>query len=199
MARLRRALSVLWALALALAIVIPALPGAWQTWWTRPFIDVPKKIGVGQHWVMYAPDPQRGLAYLSVRGVWADGREEELDDSSRRDNAWTSQWDWDKRRRDIWRAYAALSPKSGGNPDRTWYVKSLCVDAARSHGGEPPMILFVDRLTRSFTPPDKVMAGAPEFGPITRTPVQKINCNYRPIREMIAEDEARRGAHGSHG
>lgn len=199
MARLKRTLAVLWALALALAIVIPALPGAWQGAWTRPLIDVTHKIGVSQRWAMYAPDPQRGLAYLSVRGVWADGHEEEIDDSSRRDNAWTRQWDWDKRRRDIWRAYAALSPKSGSNPDRTWYVKSLCIGEARSHGGEAPTVLHVDRLTRSFTHPDKVRAGAPEFGPVTRTPVQKISCAYRPIRDAIAEDEARHGSDGSDG
>ncbi|MEZ4452249.1 MAG: hypothetical protein R3B09_22475 [Nannocystaceae bacterium] len=75
-------------------------------------------------------------------------------------------------------------------------MKGLCVGEARSHGGEPPMVLHVDRVVRSFTPPDQVRAGADEYGVIQRMPVQKINCHYPPIRKMIAEDEARRGREG---
>ncbi|MCB9566588.1 MAG: hypothetical protein H6710_05140 [Myxococcales bacterium] len=196
MVRWRRALEALWALSLAVVIVAPALTGALKNPVGEAIGAATRKISVSQRWQMYAPDAQHSLAYVSIRGRFADGREEPLLEALEADEGWgAGNWWWTKDRAGFWRFYAAVSRKKGSAPIRTWYVKSLCVREAR-RSDDPPLILLVDRVTRSFNAPEKVLAGAPEYGPVVRTPVQKINCMYRPIQEMIAEDEARRGARG---
>ncbi len=141
---------------------------------------------------MYAPNPQRGLAYISVRGRHLDGTEEALEEAQAADRGWGTKWVWDKRRSDIWAFYAAISKKKGGNLRRTWYVKSICIREAR-RSEDPPRILHVDRLSRGFTHPDAVRKGAPDLGPVIRLPVQRIDCAYPPIQKMIQEDKYRHG------
>jgi len=189
---LKRSVEALWVLCLAALIVVPALPGEWQTELSRNVIAWTKKVSMSQRWAMYAPNPQRGLAYLSVRGRHLDGHEEPLPEALAADQGWGTNWAWNKRRSDIWGFYAAISKQKGGNLRRTWFVKSLCVREARLHE-DPARILLVDRLSRGFTAPDKVRAGAPDLGPVKRLPVQKIDCAFPLIQEMLDEDRRLHG------
>ncbi len=194
-AALRRTLEALWVLALAALIVVPALPGSWQTELTKDVIGWTKKVSLSQHWSMYAPNPQRGIAYLNIRGRHLDGHEEPLEEAGRAEAGWGTVWGWEKRRRDIWAFYAGVSKKKGGNLRRTWFVKSICIREAR-RSDHPPRLLLVDRVSRTFTHPDKVRAGEPDLSPLVRTPVQKIDCGYPPIQRMIEEDRRRHGPRG---
>ncbi|MCA9658397.1 MAG: hypothetical protein KC486_08635 [Myxococcales bacterium] len=194
-AALKRTLEALWVLLLAALIVVPALPGDWQTEVTRAAIAQTKRLSLSQRWTMYAPNPQRGMPYLSVRGRHLDGREVSLEEDDAIAAGWDTKWAWDKRRVDIWRAYAAMSKKTGSDRRRTWYARSVCVREAR-RSDDPPRLLLLDRVSRSFTHPDKVRAGAPDLGPVTRKPVQKIDCGFPAIRAMIDEDRERHGERG---
>lgn len=194
-AALRRTIEALWVLALAALIVVPALPGSWQTELTKDVIGWTKKVSLSQHWSMYAPNPQRAIAYLNIRGRHLDGHEEPLEEAERAEAGWGTIWGWEKRRRDIWAFYAGVSKKKGGNLRRTWFVKSICIREARRRD-DPPRLLLVDRVSRTFTPPDRVRAGEPDLGPLVRTPVQKIDCGYPPIQRMIEEDRRRHGPRG---
>ena len=189
--RLRRFVEASWVLFLAALIVVPSLPGSWQNDLSRKLIALTKQINLSQHWSMYAPNPQRGLAYISVRGRHLNGEEEALEEARAAEQGWGTKWAWEKRRHDIWAFYAAMSKQKGGNLRRTWYVKAICVREAR-RSDDPPRILLVDRLSRSFTHPDAVRQGRADLGPVIRLPVQRIDCGFPTIQKMIQEDKFRR-------
>lgn len=193
--RLRSLVQVLWALSLGAAIILPALPTSTRGAVGDQIDGWLRKIGVAQHWGMYAPDPQRGQAYLDLRARLADGSEVPLEESTAAAAGWGTSWVWRKRRHDLWLAHTALSRGGGGNINRTWYAKAVCVREARRRGVAPAAIL-VDRVVRGFTNPAKVARGAPDLGPVERKSVQKIDCGYPQIQAMIREDQANHGAGG---
>ena len=182
---LKDALHVAWALALAALIVAPALPADLQGPALKALVAQLRVFSVSQHWSMYAPDPVRGQAYIDLRARLPDGREEPLEEAEQAAAGWGTSWAWQRSRRDIWRAHAALHAK--GNINRTWYAKGVCVREARRRG-EPPEAILVDRVVRSFTPPDAVRRGAPDLGVVSRTPVLRIDCRLPEIRARIAAD-----------
>ncbi|MEZ4383296.1 MAG: hypothetical protein R3A79_18350 [Nannocystaceae bacterium] len=194
-AALRRAVEALWVLVLAALIVVPALPGDWRPGAIEAALAWTKKIGLSQRWTMYAPNPQRGMPYLSIRGRYLDGREVALEEDDALAAGWGTKWAWDKRRLDIWRAYAAMSKKSGSDHRRSWYARSVCVREAR-RSDDPPRFLLIDRVARSFVHPDQVRAGAEDLGPVTRKPVQKIDCYFPAIRAMVDADRERHDERG---
>ncbi len=184
---LRDALHVVWVLCLGAAVVVPALPEAWQGEAGKAITGYLRRLSVAQHWSMYAPNPQRGQAYLDLRARLADGSEEPLEESIQAKGGWDTKWAWEKTRIDIWRAHASLHTEGQGNPNRTWYAKAVCVREARRRG-EAPQAILVDRVVRGFTAPDRVRAGAPDLGPVERTPIQKIDCRFPQIQAMLAAD-----------
>jgi len=48
-------------------------------------------------------------------------------------------------------------------------------------------------LTRRINTPDAVRRGKPDLSPMTRKMMQMIDCRFRPVRDMIEADRARRG------
>jgi hypothetical protein len=184
---LRRTIHSLVPLALAATIVAPVLPGPLGT----AIAAQGRKISVLQTWNMYAPDPTRAHTYLSVRAELADGSSVKLDEALQADAGWGGIWDWQKRRTDIWRFYAALRPEEA-NANRTWYLRALCVREDRARG-EAPVRIVAEKVRRGFTPPHEVAAGQPGLLAPTRAPVQKIDCAGWPERAMVAADRNRRG------
>ena len=184
---LRRTIHTLVPLALTVLIVAPAIPGPLGA----AIAARTRTISVLQTWNMYAPDATRSHSYLSVKAELADGTTVPLDEAIQAETAWGAVWDWQKRRTDMWRYYAVVSPDKQ-NINRTWYLRGLCVREERARGVAPVRIV-AERVKRKFTAPEKVRAGAPGLSAPTREFVQAIRCNDWPERAMIAEDRQRRG------
>lgn len=191
-ARARRALGLTWntllPLGLAALIVLPnlsgELPGA-----VGGFM---RKLSVQQIWNMYAPDPARNHTYLSLTAEFADGRQEPLDEALQAKDGWVGIWDWQKRRADIWRFYAVMRADKG-NVNRAWYLRGVCVREALARE-EAPIKIHAEWLRRRFTPPDKVLRGAPGLGPVERGTISTMDCRTWPARDMIADARARAAA-----
>ncbi len=180
-----RTLRTLMALVITTLIVAPLVGGT-----VGGFIaGQMRKISVLQSWRMYAPDPQRAQSYLSLQAELADGTLVPLDEASADRDGWSSVWDWQKRRTDIWRAFAA-----GAKPSqhRTWYMRGVCVREDRLRGA-PPKRIIAERVRRSLTHPDAVAKGQPGLSTLSRSALQTVRCDEWPARGMIAADRARRG------
>src|SRR5690606_412835 len=141
-----------------------------------------------QTWNMYAPDPQRAHSYLAVYAEFVDGRREALVEAHQANAGWDTTWAGLKTRADIWRFYAVLNADKG-NPNRTWYLRSVCVREALARGVVPRKIV-AERVRRRFTSPDRVREGKPGLGPVERKPTQHIDCAAWPVPEMIAAARA---------
>lgn len=195
MAGLRDSLRVVWdtalPLALATAIVLPVLRIDGASAVTGPLTAGLRQISIQQEWRMYSPDPQRAHTYIGLWAEYADGSRVALPEAVQAENTgWGTIWGWQKTRIDIWRFYAALKPDKP-NAHRTWYLRAACVREALA-GGEPPRKIIAERRRRSFTPPDRVRAGKPDLGPLERYPLQTVDCQTWPVRDMIADARARR-------
>lgn len=169
--------------------MLPSLPrsvigdlGDRPTLWTR-------QLSIKQTWDMYAPDPERSHSYIAAVAEFPDGHTEPLEEALQAESGWDHIWDWQKRRIDIWRVYTVMSPEKP-NPHRTWYVRSLCVREALLRG-EPPQRIITERVRRGFTRPERVRAGEPPLGPVSRVPLMTVDCRTWPVRDMIAEARAR--------
>lgn len=184
---LRRTVHTLVPLALTVCVLAPLFGGPVGS----AIAAGERRISVIQNWSMYAPDPQRSHTYIHVSAELADGTTVPLDEAIQAEEAWTTMWAWQKRRSDMWRYYVVQKP-GGGNPNRLWYLRGLCVREERARGVAPVRIV-AERVHRKFTPPDRVLAGAPGLGEPTRGFVQAIRCNDWPERAMIAFDRTRRG------
>ena len=180
-----RAWRTVSALAIVALIVGPVVPGPWA----GPLAKQLRRISVIQSWRMYAPDPQRAQSYLALYAELADGSQVPLAEAVAAEQGWGSVWDWQKRRVDIWRAFASGEKPS---PHRTWYMRGVCVREARARG-EAPVRIVAQRVRRSLTHPDAVAQGKPSLGVLKRTDLQTIRCADWPSRQMLAEDRARRG------
>lgn len=195
MAGLRDRLETIWntllPLALVALIVGPALPKAALGGVPSTLAQWQKKISVVQTWNMYAPDPTRAHTYLAVYAEFEDGRREALPEAAQAQAGWGTTWAWQKTRVDIWRYYAVLNPDKPNN-NRLWYLRSLCVREAMARG-EPPRKIVAERVRRRFTPPDRVRAGKPGLGPVERKPLATIDCKTWPVRQMLADAQARHG------
>lgn len=188
--RLSRAWNTLLPLALVVLIVAPVLPNAALGGAPSKLAQWLKKISVVQTWNMYAPDPTRAHTYIAVYAEFEDGRREPLAEAEQADSGWDTTWAWAKTRVDIWRFYAVLSPDKPNN-NRLWYLRSLCVREALD--GDPPRKIVAERVRRRFTAPDKVRAGKPGLGPAERKPLASIDCKSWPVRDMVADAQARHG------
>jgi len=182
---LARTLRTLSALAIIALIVGPVVPGPWA----RPLAGQLKRISVIQSWRMYAPDPQRAQSYLALYAELADGTRVPLPEAIDAENGWGSVWDWQKRRVHIWRSFSAGEKPT---PNRTWYMRGVCVREDRIRG-EAPRRIIAERLRRTLTHPDAVAQGRPALGPLVRKDLQSIRCEDWPSRLMLAADRARRG------
>lgn len=183
------ALNTALPLALAAAIVLPVLPRGWTLGWSGRVSSWMRQLSVLQTWNMYAPDPQRAHTYISVVAEFPGGRREPLAEAIQAEQGWSTIWDWEKRRVDIWRFYAVLKHDKP-NPHRTWYLRGVCVREALARG-EAPRRLIVERVRRRFTHPDEVRAGKPALGPLARDPLMTLDCQNWPVRDMIAAARAR--------
>lgn len=181
-----RAGRCLAAITLGTLIVAPLIPGPHA----GRLNDLMKRISLQQSWRMYTPDPQRAQSYISVRAELEDGSVVPLEEALEAEAGWGSILDWQKRRIDIWRGYAAMGDKS--NPNRNWYLRSLCVREDRARGAAPVKVI-AERVRRAFNAPAAVASGAPALTVLTRTTVANIDCRSQPERNMIAADRARRG------
>lgn len=182
---------VLIALAIATAILVPALPTDWTGRLGIAIIDATRKISVGQRWGMYAPNPPNAVTYLALTGHYANGTAEPLEERVWAENAFGTHWAWTKRRTDIWRFYVSRGKPGRQNPHRNWYLKAVCVREDRK--GEMPMRITGEFLTHQITPPDKVRTGAPDLSPLRRKYAQMVDCRFGPIRGMLKVDKQRRG------
>lgn len=172
-------------LAIVTLIVAPVVPGPWA----GPLSNQLRRISVSQSWRMYAPDPQRAQSYLALYAELADGSRVALEEAVAAEQGWGSVWDWQKRRVDIWQAFASGEKPT---PHRTWYMRGVCVREDRARGAAPVRIV-AERVRRSLTRPDAVAQGQPALGVLKRTNLQSVRCADWPSRAMIAEDRARRG------
>ncbi|MDC0715390.1 hypothetical protein [Nannocystis bainbridge] len=192
---LRDRLSTIWNTLLPLALVVlivgPSLPKAALGEVPSKLAQWQKKISVVQTWNMYAPDPTRAHTYLAVYAEFEDGRRVALPEAAQASAGWGTTWAWQKTRVDIWRYYAVLNPDKPNN-NRTWYLRSLCVREALA-GAEPPRRIVAERVRRRFTPPDRVRTGKPGLGPVERKPLATIDCKSWPVRDMLADAQARHG------
>ncbi len=179
-----RAGRCLAAITLGTLILAPLIPGPHA----GPLNDLMKRVSLQQSWRMYTPDPQRAHSYISVRAELEDGSVVPLEEALEAEAGWGSIFDWQKRRVHIWRGYAAMGDKA--NPNRSWYLRSLCVREDRARGATPVKVI-AERVRRAFNPPAAVASGAPALAVLTRTTVATIDC--RSQRNMIAADRARRG------
>lgn len=188
--RLRIALDTALPLALAAAIVLPVVPLAAAAAVRGKLSNWLRQVSILQEWKMYAPDPQRAHTYIAVWAEYADGRRVPLPEAEQAEKAWYTIWDWQKTRMDIWRFYAAIKHDKP-NAHRTWYLRGVCVREALA-GPEPPRKVVSERLRRRFTSPDQVRAGKLDLGPLERYPLQTVDCQTWPVRDMIAAARERK-------
>jgi hypothetical protein len=177
-------------LALAVLVVVPALPGDWTAGVSGKLSGALRPISFKQSWRMYAPDPQRAHTYMNLTARYADGTERELEETEQERAGWGTHWAWQKTRVDIWRYYALAHPK-GRNDNRTWYLKGVCVREAR--GGDIPEKIVMHQIRRRFAPPEKVRRGTSGLGRPRQDLVTVAYCKTPDVLEMIAEDRRRRG------
>lgn len=182
---LKRGLRTALALAIATVIVAPLVPGPLGA----PIVARLRPISVLQTWNMYAPDPQRAQSYLSLHAELADGSRVPLEEAVQAEQGWDHVWDWQKRRRDIWRIIVVHDKQVA---HRSWYLRGVCVREDRARG-EPPRRIIAERVRRRFTAPEAVAAGKPALGEVSRQEIQSMRCDESQARAMIAADRARRG------
>ena len=179
------------ALALMTVIVAPLVPGAVGGLISKQM----QRLSVIQSWRMYTPDPQRAQGYLALYAELADGSRVALEEARAAEQGWGAVWDWQKRREDIWRAFAASSKPT---LHRTWYMRGVCVREDRARG-EPPKRIVAERVRRVLMPPDTVAKGRAALGTLSRTALQTVRCDDWPARGMIAADRTRRGLESPYG
>lgn len=189
-----RLLHALVPLAMAAAILLPALPGEGFGPLPRALGRAMLVVGVKQSWGMYAPDPQRSHHYMELTAVYDDGTERALEENVDVEHGWGTTWAWKKTRLDIWKFYANFHPKKR-NEHRLWYLRMVCVREARA--GAVPDKITMHHVSRRFVSPAKVRKGSPGLGEPERTLVTVQHCRTPPVDAMIAEDQARRA--GDHG
>jgi hypothetical protein len=188
---LGRSLHVIYVLAIVTAIVMPNLP-------RDLFGPVPgtlagwlREVSLVQSWRMYAPHPQLAQVYMNLTAVYDDGTERELEETYDERDGWSTHWAWDKTRIDIWRHYANFTPTKA-NPNRTWYLKGVCVREAR--GGEIPNKIVMHQVRRRFTPPSRVQKGQDPLGTRGRRLITVQPCKTKQLLQMIEADRDRLGA-----
>ncbi len=192
-----RMVHALLALALAAFIVIPALPREQShAWFGKERMDSlarsMRTVSLSQRWIMYSPNPSRWITLLALSEYRADGTRVPLVEYEKAETGWRTHWWWTKSRRDIWQYYAAIRRKKP-NPNRTWFLKGVCVREARDHPEDPPVRILAESVRRRITPPHKVRRGRPDIGPAQREKIQLLDCRILPVRTMIKEDQARHG------
>lgn len=190
-----RLLQAVFVLAIVIAIVLPPLPEWLRGQLGADVSALEQKVSFKQGWQMYAPDPQRAQLEMNLTAVFADGSERRLQETQDEKFAWGTHWFWNKTRVDIWRQYANFRPEAR-NDNRTWYLKGVCVREART--GDIPQRIVMDHVRRRFTPPDKVLQGAPGLGAPVRKLVTVQYCKTPEVLEMIERDREHRGL-GDHG
>lgn len=190
MRALKQLFHACWALLIAVAIVVPALPPDWLGGLPRKAGGWFRTISVSQHWGMYAPNPQRAQVYMNLTALYPDGSRVELEETAQERDGWGTQWAWRKRRVDIWRFYANMGTNRA-NRNRTWYLRGVCLREAR-RTGEAPMSIEMVSVRRKFTPPHRVREGRPDLGKPVRKKVQTVSCTTKIVHDMIQEDRERR-------
>lgn len=189
-----RVLHALVPTALALAIVLPTLPG--ERFGPAPGLVARALlwVSVKQVWGMYAPDPQRSQTYMELVAEYPDGREQGLEENAELAHGWGTIWGWQKTRMSIWRHYANYHP-DGRNDNRTWYLRMVCVREARR--GEVPKLVRMFQVRRRFGSPRAVAHRGPSLTEPERKLITVAYCGAQPVAKMIEEDRARRGVeHG---
>lgn len=185
------------AFGLAACIVVPALPTGWGGPLKAPLGRALLVVSLRQQWRMYSPNPQRSQSYMHLVAHDPDGSERELDENAYERRGWGVHFAWNKTRMDIWRQYVMFHRKKN-NPNRTWYLKGVCVREARR--GPVPQRITMYAVTRKFTGPDQVRQGKPGLGPPKRELVTVQYCKTREVAEMIERDRLLRGlAEADHG
>ncbi|MCH9681978.1 MAG: hypothetical protein K0V04_11130 [Deltaproteobacteria bacterium] len=184
--RLTRAVGVL---AIASAIVLPNLPGAWVGEWVGAQVSTTagwlRQVSFVQSWRMYAPNPQRAQTYMNLTAQYDDGSSAHLEETRQERHGWGRHFAWDKSRVDIWRHYANFHPKNA-NDHRKWYLRGVCVREARR--GHMPQKVVMEHVTRRFTNPAKVAKGAPALGRPRKSLVTVGYCRTQRVRQMMDAD-----------
>ncbi len=180
--RVARALGVL---ALMTMIVAPNLPTKWVGSWTSTLAGWTRPVSFVQSWRMYAPNPQRAQTYMNLTGHYSDGSTAPLEETEQERRGWGTHFAWQKSRVDIWRHYANFHPKRA-NDHRKWYLRGVCVREARR--GRKPDKIVMEHITRRFTNPTKVAAGAPGLGRRHKRLVTVAYCRTRRVRQMLEVD-----------
>ena len=193
-----RFLHALLALALAGLIVVPALPTEYShAWFGKERVDElsnkMRAVSLSQRWIMYSPDPSRWITLLALTEYRKDGTRVRLEEHAKAEDGWGTHWWWTKSRKDIWQYYAAIRRKRP-NPNRTWFLKGVCVRETRDHPDDPPVRILAESVRRRINPPDKVRAGAPDIGPEQRETIQLLDCRIMPVQNMLKDDPARDAA-----
>lgn len=188
-----RTLRVLGVLGLATLIVGPNIPTDWLGErvgeWNSELAGKLRQVSFVQSWKMYAPDPQRAQSYMNLTAHYEDGSTRALWETDQERHGWGTHFAWNKTREDIWRHYANFHPKNR-NEHRKWYLRGVCVREART--GNTPDKIVMEQVTRKFTPPHEVAAGAPGLSRPRKRLVTVAYCKVRHVREMIEADQARR-------
>lgn len=181
--------------AIALAMVLPTLPksviGERAKKLLGKLSQAQLNISVKEGWRMYAPDPQRAQLNMTLTAVYPDKTKVELVESQQEKTGWGTKWFWDKTRLDIWQQYANFHPK-GGNRNRTWFLKGICVRESRD--GRVPHRIVMHHVTRGFRSPESIRKhGGPGLGRPRRALVTVQYCTVAGVKAMIHADWERRG------
>ena len=190
---MRRAIHLLWVLALAAFIVLPALPPSVGGRVSETLSDWLTRLSFQQHWQMYAPNPKRAHTYMNLTAIHENGRRVDLEETRLERDGWGTRPPWVRSRVESWQMAAAAHPETR-HRNRTWYMRAACVRLARE--GEPPVAIAMDLVTRGFARPEAVRRGSAELSPPLRSHVTVVSCQTPEVQEMIQQDRARRGTRG---
>lgn len=194
MAALRRASSLVLSLLLASALLVPTMPGDWLGGVPRAYVNALRKVSVSQRWSMYAPNPQRSLAFMTLDAEYPDDRVERMYDGED-PRLWRTTGFWAKSRMAVWQYYALLKSKKR-NRNRTWFLRAQCIEALRRYG-ELPLRVRMTAARRRFTPPAKVARGAEVLRPLKLREVQVEPCRTKVVRAMLRSATEGAGGQGT--
>lgn len=192
----RRVLNIVVPVLLAAVLILPAFKESQLSGRTLELRKVVaswmKPMSLSQQWGMYAPDPARSMGFMRLEAL-RDGVKGQpaqalpLAESEMTKHAWGTKWGWQKTRMDIWRYRLATTKPKRPMRERGWYMRGACVREARR--GQMTRYMRMHQESRRFTPPEKVRAGAPEYGPESITPSDRGWCASPLVREMVELDQ----------